>query len=141
MFLFLLAALIPIAILLASGMFAPVPVGARLTLMVVALIMLTTAFVFSSLTITIRNGQLTWWFGPGLARKSVALSNVTTAEPTTTSAFNGLGIHPTSRGWLYNVAGREAVHVTLNDGTAFLLGTDEPNALASAIMSGVRAGR
>lgn len=141
MFVFLLAALVPIAILLASGMFAPIPVGARLTLMVVALIMLTTAFVFSSLTITIRNGQLTWWFGPGVARKAVPLSSVVAAEPTTTSAFNSVGIRPTSRGWRYNIGGREAVHVTLDDGRAFLLGTDEPTALASAIMSGVRAGR
>ena len=141
MFLFLIAALIPIAILLAGGMFAPVPVGARLTLMVVALIMFTTAFVFSSLTITIRNGQLMWWFGPGVAKKSVALSTIATAEPTTTSAFNGWGIHPTTRGWLYNIGGREAVHVTLHDRTAFLLGTDEPNVLAPAIMAGVRASR
>ena len=103
------------------------------TIFVVMLIMLTTAFAFSSFTITVKNGQLDWRFGPGVLRKSVPVSSIVSAEATTTSVFNGTGVHLTSRGWLYNISGRSAVSVTLNDGRRFLLGTDEPARLVEAI--------
>ena len=100
-----------------------------------AIVMVISAFAFSSLTIAVREGQLSWWFGPGLVKKTVPLSTIVSAEPTTTSILNGWGIHFTGRGWLYNVAGRQAVLVTRQGGKRFLLGTDEPDSLAHIIMS------
>jgi len=96
------------------------------------------AFAFSSLTVTVRDGQLSWWFGPGIVKKTVPLSTIVSAEPTTTSILNGRGIHLTGRGWLYNVGGRQAVLVTQQDGKRFLLGTDEPDSLAHVIMTGAQ---
>ena len=135
-----LAALIPIGLLI-SGVLPPNDAGARLTLFVVTLVMLTSAYVFSSLTIEIRSGQLSWWFGPGVVKKTVPLSNIVSAEPTNTSVINGWGIHLTMRGWLYNIAGRRAVLVTQRDGKRFLLGSDEPERLAEAIMAASRSHR
>jgi hypothetical protein len=66
-------------------------------------------------------------------RKSVPLSSVAHTERTTTTVLNGWGIHYTTRGWLYNVSGRRAVLVKLHDGSQFLLGSDEPEALERAI--------
>jgi len=103
--------------------------------------MMVSAFAFSSLTIAVRDGQLSWWFGPGIVKKTVPLSTITSAEPTTTSIFNGWGIHLTGRGWLYNVAGRQAVLITQQDGKRFLLGTDEPDTLAQVIRTGARSTR
>jgi hypothetical protein len=96
------------------------------------------AVVFSSLTIRVADGQLYWHFGPGVVKKSVPLSAIARTESTTTTFLNGWGIHLTSRGWLYNVAGRRAVHVQLRDGTQFLLGSDEPESLERAIAVGMR---
>jgi hypothetical protein len=137
LFLLCVAAVIPIG-LVVSGALATVPVGVRLTVLAASVVMLVSAFVFSSLTIAIRDGQLSWWFGPGVVKKTVPLSTIVSAEATTTSIFNGWGIHLTTRGWLYNVSGRQAVLVTQADGKRFLLGTDEPDSLVQAILSGAR---
>lgn len=91
--------------------------------------------LFSSLTVTVGAGELAWRFGPGLFRGSVPLDAVVAAEPTRTSLVSGWGIHLTGRGWLYNVSGRDAVWVRLRGGRQFLLGTDEPARLASAILA------
>jgi hypothetical protein len=111
-----------------------VPTGVRLTLYVVLFVLLATAVTFSSFTISAGDGRLAWWFGPHMLRKEVALASIVAAEPMTTSVVNGWGIHLTSRGWLYNVAGRQAVLVTLHEGKQFLLGTDEPLRLAGALL-------
>ncbi len=137
LFLLSVAAVLPIGFLV-IGVGSPMPVGARITLLVASLAMLVSAFVFSSLTIAIRDGQLSWWFGPGVVKKTVPLSTIVSAEPTTTSLLAGWGIHLTMRGWLYNVSGRQAVLVTQEDGKRFLLGTDEPDSLAQAILAGAK---
>lgn len=137
--LFNLTALVPVGLFL-SGALPPGDVGARLTVLVAAVVMMVSSFAFSSLTIAVRDGQLSWWFGPGIIKKTVPLSTIVSAEPTTTSIVNGWGIHLTGRGWLYNVAGRQAVLITQQDGKRFLLGTDEPDSLAQSIMTGARNG-
>jgi len=135
-----LAAIFPIGVFL-SGVLPPGDLGARITVLVAGVVMMISAFAFSSLTIAVRDGQLSWWFGPGIVKKTIPLASIAAAQPTTTSILNGWGIHLTGRGWLYNVAGRQAVLVTQHDGKRFLLGTDEPESLAQAIMTSVRTGR
>jgi hypothetical protein len=109
------------------------PLGPRLTIVAGALAMIGAALAFSALTIVVDDGRLTWHFGAGLLSKRVPLGEIAAAEWTTTSWFEGLGVHLTARGWLYNVGGRGAVLVTLRDGERFLLGTDEPEALVQAL--------
>lgn len=137
LFVFCLAGMIPVGLLL-SGALASADVGARITIVAAAVVMLISAFTLSSLTIAVRDDQLSWWFGPGIVKKTVPLSTIVSVEPTTTSILNGWGIHLTGRGWLYNIAGRHAVLVTQQDGKRFLLGTDEPDGLAQVIMTGAR---
>ena len=91
------------------------------------------AWIFRSLTIEISDKELTWYFGPGFPRRSVALEEVVSAEVIRTSFLNGWGIHHTPRGWLYNVSGYGAVSVTLRNGRRFCLGSDEPEALAEKL--------
>ncbi len=90
-------------------------------------------FLFSSLTIQVTDRALRWQFGPGLIRKEVPLREIERAEVTETTLLQGWGIHYTSRGWLYNVSGFQAVGVRLKSGKQFLLGTDEPKRLCAAI--------
>ena len=89
----------------------------------------------SSLHISIDAHALHWHFGPGFWRRSIPLNHIVAIEITRTSIWNGWGIRYTRRGWLYNVAGFDAVMVTDRDGKSVLLGTDEPRRLASAIRS------
>lgn len=135
-----LAGLIPMGLLLSRSL-APAPFGIRLTVFAALLAMFASALVFTSLTVAVRDGELQWWFGPRVVRKSVPLSSIATVEPTTASLLYGVGIHLTMRGWLYNVQGRRAVLVTLRSGKRFLLGTDEPERLVDAIATTTRQRR
>jgi len=99
------------------------------------------AYMFSSLTIHITDHALHWCFGPGTFRKTLALADIKTAEVTRTRLLDGWGIHKTSRGWLYNVSGFDAVLITLHSGKGILLGTDEPDRLRSAILRAIQRDR
>lgn len=91
------------------------------------------AALFASLQVTVDSVALRWHFGPGFWRKSLPLTDVVAVAVTRTSWLNGWGIRWTSRGWLYNVAGLDAVLVTSRDGKARLVGSDEPRRLKAAI--------
>lgn len=91
--------------------------------------------LFSSLTITVSNERLQWHFGPGLIRKQIPMHEIAGAEIIRTRLWDGLGIHYTKRGWLYNVSGRDAVAVTLKDGKGVVLGSNDPVGLWEAIQN------
>ncbi len=137
-----LAAVLAIPLVLAltvpSG---PGATGAAVVAVAVGVLLSACAVVFSTLTVEVADGRLTWSFGPGgWLRRSVPLDEVEEAAPDRAPLGGGLGIHLTSRGWLYNVSGRRVVRVRLREGRQVLLGTDEPEALARAIRAAVEAG-
>lgn len=109
------------------------PLGTRLALIAVVAVLAASAVAFSRLTIEVAEGELRWHFGLGFARRRLALGDIASAEPTRTGLLDGWGIHFTRRGWLFNVAGRDAVLFTRTDGKRFLLGTDEPRVLVDAV--------
>ena len=92
-----------------------------------------TLLLFSVLEISIDSQRLYWQFLPGFIKKSVLLADILEAKPTRSSFIYGWGIHYTNRGWLYNVSGFGAVHIRMRNGKQFMLGSDEPAALAEAI--------
>jgi hypothetical protein len=90
--------------------------------------------VFGQLTTIIDDTNLIVRFGwLGWPAHVAPLAEISGAIPTRTSPISGWGIRITTRGWLYNVSGRNAVIVGTLDGKQFLVGTDEPVALADAI--------
>ncbi|MBE3069950.1 MAG: hypothetical protein IMZ66_06915 [Planctomycetes bacterium] len=105
----------------------------RLVCLAVAASMAILTDLFWSLTVTVTGHRLAWHFGPGFIRKSVPLDEIASAAPTRTTFWAGWGIHWMPRGWVYNVSGFRAVEVRLKSGKAFVLGTDEPDALAAAV--------
>lgn len=108
----------------------PAPSGA---LIAGALVAAALGLLWSRLTIRVDDEHLHWSFGPGWPRFSLALTEITAVEVTRTTFWQGWGIHRTRRGWLYNIAGWDAVLVTRKDGKQVLLGTDEPRRLKTAL--------
>ncbi len=47
--------------------------------------------------------------------------------------YYGWGIRLTPQGWLWNVAGLDAVELTFSNGKKFRIGTDEPGKLLEAL--------
>lgn len=95
--------------------------------------LLLSGWLFHSLTIEITGDELCWRFGPGIVAKRVRLAEIASVRVVRTNFWEGWGIHRSRFGWLYNVAGRGAVALVLQNGKKFALGTDEPDALVAAL--------
>jgi hypothetical protein len=102
-------------------------------LIIGALLTAALGLLWSRLTVRVSADRLHWAFGPGWPYFSLALADIANVEVTRTTFWQGWGIHRTRRGWLYNIAGWDAVAITRNDGKQLLLGTDEPRRLKSAL--------
>lgn len=96
-----------------------------------------TAFM-SALTISIEDGFLKLRFGAGAWRKKFALEDIISAKAVKSSFWHGWGIHYTGTAWLYNIAGYDAVEITLKNAKKKWLGTDQPQNLTTAINNAVR---
>ncbi|HEX6598979.1 MAG TPA: hypothetical protein VF034_06625 [Gemmatimonadaceae bacterium] len=91
------------------------------------------AWLFSSLTVQVNDRELVSWFGPGFWHVRAPLQRIVGVERTRSSGLEGWGIRITTRGMLYNVSGRDAVEIRLDDGRRFRLGTDDPDGLVAAL--------
>lgn len=91
------------------------------------------ALLFSSLTISVNNHEIKWFFDPKFWNKSLPLSEIESAKIIETKWYNGFGIRLISTGWLYNVSGLTAVELMLKDKTTVTLGTNDAHELLKAI--------
>jgi hypothetical protein len=103
-------------------------------LVVALLVLLACLVTFSSMTIEIKDGVLSWWFGLGLIRKDVPIAHIIRGTLVRVHWYHGWGIHLTGSGWLYNVSEFKAVEFQTGD-KSFQLGTDEPDVLLAAVMA------
>lgn len=94
-------------------------------------------FIFGSLTIEVTSECLIWYFGVGLIRKSVLLSEIQTVRIIKNPWYYGWGIRLTPHGWLYNVSGAHGIEVQMKYGKKFRLGSDEPEKLAQFLQSSI----
>jgi hypothetical protein len=90
-------------------------------------------WVFSSLTIEVTETELTWFFSSGVWRERIKRDEIVSAIAARDKWWWGWGVHRTPRGWLYNVAGLDAVEIALRDGRTLRLGIDQPAALIKAL--------
>ena len=90
--------------------------------------------IMSTLTASVGDDTLTIRFGPvGLIRKTWPISGIVSATTVTNQWIYGWGIRWTPHGRLYNISGSHAVEVLMFSGEKFRIGTDEPEALRTAI--------
>ena len=89
--------------------------------------------VWGSMTVRVDGERLSWHFGPGWPRFVLPLQEIRSVAITRTTFWQGWGIHRTRSGWLYNIAGYDALRIDRIDGKSLLLGTDEPRKLKAAI--------
>ena len=89
--------------------------------------------LFHSMTVEVDGQTLRFWFGPGLLRREISVTDIENAEKKYTPWFWGYGYRGVPDGWLYRVSGFETVLITLKNGKKFRLGTDEPDALIKAL--------
>lgn len=91
------------------------------------------AWLFSSLTVEVSEGQIQWYFGPGIWKYRIALADVNNVEVVRNKWWNGFGIRMRPGFRLYNVSGLDAVELHLKSGEVRRIGTNDPQGLASAV--------
>jgi hypothetical protein len=122
-----IAALIPIVVL---SIFS----NAKNGLLLAAVIVAVTAWLFFSLTIDVTDNDLTWRFRPGLWVHRVARDEIEVVRPIKTKWYWGYGIkYFGPNQWLYNVSGTDAVEIKLRNGGWRRIGTDDASGLVSAL--------
>lgn len=131
-FLVAMACLVPALLLLEEFRADP---AARVALSVAPPFMLIAGAVFSFLTVTVDREALVLRFGLGAWRRRVPLAQIERAEVRRVPWVWGYGIRLAPKGWLYRVAGLDAVDLTLRSGRHVYVGTDEPGGLLTALRS------
>jgi hypothetical protein len=91
--------------------------------------------LFSALTVACDAEKLSFYFGPGIIRKTIKYGEIKTIEKVRNRWYYGWGVRWYGRGWLYNVSGLDAIEITLNSGSQLRLGTNEPDKLMAFIKS------
>ncbi|MGE0157770.1 MAG: hypothetical protein AB7T31_00085 [Gemmatimonadales bacterium] len=102
-------------------------------LFVVAAILVATLFLFSSLTVEVTDAEVCLAFGVGVVTKRFQVDEIRDVRVVRNPWYYGWGIHMTPHGWLFNVAGSEAVEIAFDSGTKVRIGSDEPSRLMAAI--------
>lgn len=97
------------------------------------------AISFRSLTVEVDDEKVSFCFGEGPIKKSFALADIEEAGSMRTTPLMGWGVHFVGGGWLYNVYGLDAVEICFKSGERAFIGTDEPDSLARAINSRLKA--
>jgi hypothetical protein len=107
-------------------------VGAIVADLTFSLVIVTGA-VSSRLTAAVDDHSVTATFGWGWPQRVTDVAEIVSARTVRNSWWHGWGIRKVSRGWMYNIAGYDAVELELRSGKVFRIGTDEPAALLAAI--------
>ncbi|MDB9519465.1 hypothetical protein PN466_21200 [Roseofilum reptotaenium CS-1145] len=130
----LLAALLPLVFFYLSKGFLGVGASVLIGILVLTILL-------STLTVTITAERIKCSFGVGLIHKSFPLSSITNTVIVKNPWYYGWGIRLTPRGWMFNISGLDAVEIELNSQSYFRIGTDEPQALKSAIDEAIEVHR
>lgn len=118
-----------------AAFFATVQPAVGAVLGLSLLVLVACLVLFGSLTVEVTTTHVRLRFGPGWIRKSFDAAEIVEAEMVQNPWHYGWGIRWTPRGWLFNVAGSDAVEIRLRNGRRYRIGTDEPHNLLLAIES------
>jgi hypothetical protein len=88
---------------------------------------------FCALTVTVTDDALEVSFGIGLIRRRFPLRTIRSFRRVQTPWYAGWGIHFLPSGWVYNIAGSDAVELKRVHATRVRVGTDEPDKLVEVL--------
>lgn len=94
---------------------------------------------FSTLTVVREEQALSIRFGWGIFRKMFPISEIVTVRRVRNHWYYGWGIRLWfwPKMWIFNVAGLDAVELTMKNGKIYRIGTDEPEGLESAVRQAI----
>lgn len=93
--------------------------------------------VFSTLTVEVAGDAVRFWFGPGVLRRTVPLTELAGAEIARAPWWHGIGLRFTPSDMMYNVAVGSTVDLVFRSGKRLRVGTDRPEELLEAVRAGL----
>ena len=105
---------------------------------VVLVVVIAVAILFSSLTVEVGDNELRWYFGPGFWSYRLPLDDIETVAAVRNRWWNGFGIRRGPGFRLYNVSGLDAVELRLKSHEVRRIGTDDPQGLMEALKAAGR---
>ena len=91
-------------------------------------------FLFGTLQTTVNDKEIQVKFGVGLIKKTIPLSSVKSMKVVRNKFIHGWGIRFTPHGWLWNIAGYDAVEFEIEGAKRkFRLGCKDPKEMIKAI--------
>jgi hypothetical protein len=93
------------------------------------------SFAYAFLTVRDEGDCLSVRFGPlPLFRKFIPYTAITAVDKDRSNFISGWGIHPTKKGWLWNIGGLDCVRIEMGK-KSILIGTDDPDGLTAFLRS------
>lgn len=99
----------------------------------IGVVLVLALILFGTITIDINEEKFSFWFGVGLIRKMIPLSQIEGCSRMSYPWYYGWGIRYTPSGWLFNVSGQTAVSLTLKNGKKLQVGTDDADELCKVV--------
>jgi hypothetical protein len=122
-----------VAILIVVVAVAIIAQGRLAAAVIMIAVYLLGAAMFYNSTIEVSAELVRFWFGIGLVRKTIPLSQVLSAETVVDPWYYVWGIKSIPGGWLYAIAPGPMVEIKLKDGKIIHLGSDQAEKLKEAI--------
>ena len=125
----LMISLMGIAVFYSNG-FRPMSMAIFAVLLVPIVII---HYIASWLTIEVSGSELHWHFGLGLCHKRISLTEIAGLARVHLPWWYGIGVKYTPRAWVYLVSPGEGIEITLTNGKAVRIGTDDADGLLAAL--------
>ncbi|TMP37928.1 hypothetical protein CWB98_08190 [Pseudoalteromonas rubra] len=92
-------------------------------------------YLFYGLTLEVDKDKrmVSWWFGPGVLKKSVKVDELQSYCAVTNSFRHGIGVKITHDGWVYAAHGFKAIEFVLADGSKYRIGTNDQSGVLAAL--------
>ena len=100
---------------------------------IVILVGLIGTSLFWGLTVEVNKDVVGLYFGLGIIRRNIRREDIAMVALVRNRWWWGFGIRWTPHGWMWNIAGLDAVELTYHNGKMFRIGTDEPEALLEVL--------
>lgn len=131
----ILSAFASAAVGIAVGLLVNPKTHAALPVLVVLVLCMA---LFPTLTAEVNDGRVRLFFGLGLIRRTISLTEVESVRTVRNAWYYGWGLRRIPDGWMWNVSGLSAVELRLKSGRVFRIGTDQPELLNRAIANALR---
>ncbi len=107
------------------------------SIFILSTILFFSIILFFKLTVVGNKDFIEIKFGIGLIKKKFHFKEIKSCKIVRNKWWYGYGIRKSSRGWLFNISGLDAVELSMKNEKVYRIGTDEPQKLSEFIQKSI----